>query len=301
MLGLAKDDLGWSAQRATAIQDALNRALTRTAKCRQVVPKGQNQLGQRAVLVRTIGAPDAGVPAALAVLPDKVSSPIHMYVDFLIDDARAADDGVLMSAVEAAAAQLGSLEDGEIIMGGTAGAPGVGEGRAALISELPRAQLNKINGAKTEIPNLGNYQLIVDAERPRPTGVELVEAIASGMATQQIEKRPGRYGLLLHSFLLATLGLPAAPGAAPFTHAVERLIGSSEITDTPALSGTLRHGRRQTGAILFRLDPPAVDTVHTMLPTLTLLGRNLGQTHLRIEEEIVVRILDQKAIHHITY
>ena len=97
MLGLAKDDLGWSAQRATAIQDALNRALTRTAKCRQVVPKGQNQLGQRAVLVRTIGAPrlHAGVhPAAsLAVLPDKVSSPIHMYVNFLIDDARAADDG----------------------------------------------------------------------------------------------------------------------------------------------------------------------------------------------------------------
>ena len=160
VLGLAKDDLGWSAQRATAIQDALNRALTRTAKCRQVVPKGQNQLGQRAVLVRTIGAPPApaaGVAplaASLAVLPDKVSSPIHMYVNFLIDDARAADDGVLMSVVEAAAAQLGSLEDGEIIMGGTAGPPGVGEGRVALISGLLRAQLNNIMGATTEIPNL---------------------------------------------------------------------------------------------------------------------------------------------------
>lgn len=194
VLGLAKDDLGWSAQRATAIQDALNRALTRTAKCRQVVPKGQNQLGQRAVLVRTIGAPPApaaGVAplaASLAVLPDQVSSPIHMYVNFLIDDARAADDAVLMSVVEAAAAQLGSLEDGEIIMGGTAGPPGVGEGRVALISGLLRAQLNNIMGAPTEIPNLVGQNLIVGAQRPRPTGDELVEAIASGMATQLLTR-----------------------------------------------------------------------------------------------------------------
>jgi hypothetical protein len=257
--------------------------------------------------VRTIGAPPApaaGVallPASLAVLPDKVSSPIHMYVDFLIDDARAADEAVLMSLVEAAAAQLGSLEDGEIIMGGTAVPPGVGEGRVELISGLPRAQLNNIAGASTGIPNLVGQVLIVGTPRPRPTGVELVEAIASGMATQQTADRPGRYGLLLHSFLLATLGLPAAPGAAPFTHVVEQLIGSSEIAGTPALSRTRIHRQNETGAILFRLDPPAVDTVHTMLPTLTLLGRNLGQTHLRIEEEIVVRILDQKAIHHITY
>ena len=108
-----------------------------------------------------------------------------MYVNFLIDDARAADDAVLMSVVEAAAAQLGSLEDGEIIMGGTAGPPGVGEGRVALISGLLRAQLNNIMGAPTEIPNLVGQNLIVGAQRPRPTGDELVEAIASGMATQR--------------------------------------------------------------------------------------------------------------------
>jgi hypothetical protein len=104
--------------------------------------------------VRTIGArpaPAAGVAplaASLAVLPDQVSSPIHIYVNFLIDDARAADEAVLMSLVEAAAAQLGSLEDGEIIMGGTAvPPPGIGEGRKELISGLLRAQLNNITGA----------------------------------------------------------------------------------------------------------------------------------------------------------
>src|SRR5437868_6755862 len=130
----ARDHLGWSEQRATAVQDALDRALARTAKCRQVVPKGPDQLGQRTVLVRTIGAPPAPAPllpgagvaplaAALAVLPDQVSSAIHMHVDFVIDDARVDDEFALIGAVESAAAQLGSLEDGEIIMGGTAPPP----------------------------------------------------------------------------------------------------------------------------------------------------------------------------------
>jgi hypothetical protein len=51
-----------------------------------------------------------------------------------------------------------------------------------------------------------------------------------------------------------------------------------------ALDGTFAAG--QIGAILFRLDPAAMDLVHTMLPIVTVLGTAVGSTDLRIEEEI---------------
>jgi hypothetical protein len=262
-----------------------------------VIPKEPDRIGNRAVAWPTIGP--AVAAAALNLGPDVVASPIHIYVDFAVDDASIDDEAAFMHFVVAGAAQLGSLEDGEIIMGATAGAPPAGTGRAprplAPGLVLARAQLNLPVAAPQ-----GTGSTAIAAGGGRPTGVQLVDAVVAGIISLEQANRPGRCGLLLHNSLLGTLGLPAAPGAAPFIQQVEQIIGGIEIAGTPALSGNF-NGLGQTAAILFRLDPPAVAIIQTMLPTLTFLGRNAGQTSLRIEEEIVVRIFDQRAVHHIVY
>jgi hypothetical protein len=90
-----------------------------------------------------------------------------------------------------------------------------------------------------------------------------------------------------------------APGGAPYHQQVEQVIDSSEIAGTSALDGS--NGAGRVCGILFRLEPPAVDLVQTARPTVTVLGRAGGQTELRVEEDLVIRILDQLAIHHIMY
>ena len=105
--------------------------------------------------------------------------------------------------------------------------------------------------------------------------------------------------MLLHSRLFATLG-DLAPGGAPYLQQVEQCIDSSEIAGTSALDGS-NVDRVSVCGILFRLEPPAVDLVQTARPTVTVLGRAGGQTELRVEEDVVIRILDQLAIHHIKY
>ena len=80
---------------------------------------------------------------------------------------------------------------------------------------------------------------------------------------------------------------------------VEGLIGTSEIAGTSALDGTFAAGN--IGGILFRLEPAAIDLVHTQLPTITVLGRTGASTDLRVEEEVVVRILDTLAVQPIAY
>ena len=286
----ARAHLGWSEQRATMVQDAVNRALAHTAKCRQVIPKEPDQIGNRAVVWPTVSVP-------LSLGPDVVASPIHIHADFSVDDWRIDDEAAFIHLVRAGAAQLGSLEDGEIIMGAMAGAPPAGAGRTQRnnFAPLARAQLNSIVAAPA-----GTGSTEINAGGGPPTGAQLVNAVVAGMISLEQANRPGRCGLLLHNSLLGTLGLPAAPGAAPFIHQVEQIIGGNEITGTPALSGMF-HALGETGAILFRLDPPAVAIVQTMLPTLTFLSRNAGQTSFRIEEEIVVQIFDQRAVHHIRY
>jgi hypothetical protein len=80
---------------------------------------------------------------------------------------------------------------------------------------------------------------------------------------------------------------------------VEQLIGSSEIAGTSALDGSLVPGN--VCGILLRLEPAAIDLVQTQKPAVTVLDRVNGQINLRIEEEIVVRMTDQTAVHRIVY
>jgi hypothetical protein len=98
---------------------------------------------------------------------------------------------------------------------------------------------------------------------------------------------------------MATLRQPRVPGGVPLIQEIEGLIGSSEIVGTSALDGTFAAGN--VGGILFRLEPTAMDLVHTLLPTVTVLGRTGGSTDLRVEEEIVLRVLDPAAVQPIVY
>ena len=56
----ARDLLGWTEQRWTAVEEAARKALARTAKCRQVIPIGAEQIGAKGVVISTIaaGTPD---------------------------------------------------------------------------------------------------------------------------------------------------------------------------------------------------------------------------------------------------
>lgn len=324
----ARELVGWTEQRWVAVQEATDQALARTAKCRQVVPKGSDQIGEKAVVVPNIGA---GAP--LAYGPDTIASPVHVYVDVRIDDQHVEDEAAVLRLVEAGASQLGVLEDEEVMQGAPAAAnpgpaspasapaaaargpapapapaPAVATAappaaaaapvrgfRAARNGALLRGRIARAPGAATG----GAGTTAIGAGGAIPNGQQIMTAIAAAVADLETAGRPGPCGLLLHNRLLAVLRVPSVAGAAPLIQQVEQLIGSSEIAGTSALDGSLAAGR--VCGVVFRLEPAAIDLVHTQKPTVTVLGRAGGQADLRIEEEIVVRVMDQTAIHSIEY
>jgi hypothetical protein len=276
----------WSERRWTAVQDALSRAVTRTAKCRQALPTGPNNIGQSVLVVPNIVA----TVAPIIFGADTLITAVHLNADLVIDGFHVDDDSALILAIGSAAAQLGGLEDVEVIHGGALPNPA----RVPRHVGAVRTQLNVIGA--------GGSTVIGAGAGVAPTGPQLLTAITTGMASLETAGRPGSCGLLLNNSLLATLGLPpiAVAGAAPFIRSVEQIIGSLQIAGTTALVGAPFVGGQVAG-ILFRLEPAAVDLVHTMLPTLTFTGRVGGLTTFRVEEEIAVRILDQAGVHHIVY
>jgi hypothetical protein len=317
----ARELVGWTEQRWTAVQEAVDKALARTAKCRQVVPKAADQIGEKAVVVPNIAA---GAPLAYGA--DTIASPVHVYVDVRLDDQHVEDEAAVLRLIEAGASQLGVLEDDEVIQGAPApaapaaaaaaagggaaaaaaapvaavapaavpAAPGRGV-RAARNAGLLRGRIGRAPGAAAG----GAGTTPIGAGGAAPTGQQIMTAIATAVADLETAGRPGPSGLLLHNRLVAILRVPPVAGAAPLIQQVEQLIGSSEIVGTSALDGSLVAGR--VCGILFRLEPAAIDVVHTQKPTVTVLGRAGGQTDLRIEEEIVVRVMDQTAVHRIEY
>ena len=146
----ARDLLGWTEQRWTAVEEAARKALARTAKCRQVIPIGAEQIGAKGVVIPTIAA---GTP--IAYEPDTVASPIQIFVNATLSDQNADDEAAVFRLVESAAAQLGFAEDQEVIQGpppvpaapvaAVAPVPAPPQGRLPRTPGLPpRASLNKI-------------------------------------------------------------------------------------------------------------------------------------------------------------
>ena len=292
----ARELLGWTEQRWTAVEETVSKALARTAKCRRVIPIGAEQIGAKGVVIPTIGT---GTPIAYG--QETMATPIQIFVNATLSDQNG-DEAAVFRLVESAAAQLGFAEDQEVIQGPPS-VPDPQKGRLARNPALARATLN----AKFEEPPLVTRTSIPDSEgkktpegktRPAPTAAEIAKAVRIAQGELETAGRPGPCGLLLHSRLFAALHDPA-PGGAPYLQHVEQLIDSSEIAGTSALDGSNVVG--QVCGILFRLDPPAVDLVQTARPTVTVLGRSDGQTDLRVEEDVVIRILDRLAIHHIVY
>lgn len=298
----ARQLVGWTDARWAIVQEAFDKAFAGTAKCRQVVPKGPDMIGETSVDVPTIAA---GPPFAYG--PATTASPIHLYVDLTLDDEYAGNEAAITRLIGAASAQLGVLEDQEIVQGSApapaalalapvlappaAGAPRPRLARIARNPGLARAQLN--------VAPAGAVLTAIGAGGANPTGAQLATAISTAVGALENAGRPGPYGLLLHNMLVATLRQPLIAGGAPVLQHVEQLIGSGEVAGTSALDSSL--AANAVCGILFRLEPPGIDLVHTQQPTITVLGRTAGQTELRVEEEIVVRILDPQALHHITY
>ena len=123
----ARELVGWTEQRWTAVEEAAKKALARTAKCRQVIPIGAEQIGAKTVVVPTIETEAPKDPVKYG--PETVTSPIQIFVDAALDDQIADDEAAVCRLVEFAAAQLGLKEDKAIIQGvpgptkGTAAAP----------------------------------------------------------------------------------------------------------------------------------------------------------------------------------
>lgn len=286
----ARELVGWTEDRWTAVQDKLDTALARTAKCRMVVPRGPDQIGEKAVSIPVI-ATGPGIKYGA----DKIASPVHVYVDIELDDQHTDNQEDVFRLVQAGAAELGVREDQELVKGAPVGRGAKPPGRAIRNGDLVRGRLGRdpAAAAGTTATPIGAGGGVP------PTGQQTVAAIATAVAALEAANRPGAFGLILHNAVLASLRVPAVAGAPPWIQQVEQLIGSSEIAGTSALDGSLNAG--QVCGTLFRLDPAAVDLVHTQKPTLTVLGRSGGQTSLRIEEEIVLRMMDQTAVHFIEY
>jgi uncharacterized linocin/CFP29 family protein len=285
----ARELVGWTEERWTAVEEAVRKALARTAKCRRVIPIGAEQIGAKGVAIPAIEES----PIKYGV--DAVISQNQLYADVTLDDQHADDEAAVFRLVESAAALLGWLEDNYVIESisttkRTAPTLPQGSGSLPRFPELRRAGLknNRTGAGKTAI----------HASGAAPTAAEIVDAVRKAQGELETVGRPGPCGLLLHSRLFATLG-DLSPGGAPYLQHVEHLIDGSEIAGTNALDGTNKAGL--LCGILFRLEPAAFDLVQTARPTVTVLGRKDGQTELRVEEDVVVRILDQLAIHHIEY
>jgi uncharacterized linocin/CFP29 family protein len=260
----ARELVGWTEQRWAAVQEAVNRALARTAKCRQVIPKGPELIGAKTVPVAMV----TGTPLELK---DDVTAPVALSVPLQFDDQHADDEPAIIRLIESAAAELGKQEDLRILSA-TKGTP-----RNAKM--IPWA-LATAKVATNPIELAGN-----DA-------TSILAAITA--AVSEIEKdRPGPAGLILANDLLAVLRQPVRAGEAPPLNQAEQLIGTSEIVGTSALD---KAGKGVVCGILFRVEPGAMDLVHTQLPTVTVLERTGGKTKLSVEEEIALRVLDDKAI-----
>jgi uncharacterized linocin/CFP29 family protein len=292
----ARELVGWTEQRWTAIEEATRRALARTAKCRRVIPIGAEQIGTKGVVIPTI----EGSPVAYG--EDTVISPIWIFVDVTLDDQHADDEAAVFRLVESAAAQLGVREDKYVIQSIS---PTTKQSAAA----IPQAEaLPQGSGSRLRIPTLPPANLTknkrdakqtrIDAKGAAPTADEIVKAVRTAQGELETAGRPGPCGLLLHSRLFATLA-DLSPGGAPYLQHIEHLIDSSDIAGTSALEGS------NVAGILFRLEPSAFELVQTAQPTVTVLersgGKTGGQTSLRVEEDVVVRIFDEAAIHHIIY
>jgi uncharacterized linocin/CFP29 family protein len=285
----ARELVGWTDQQWAVVQDSVEKALARTAKCRLIVPKGPDQIGAKAVVIPNIGA---GAPLEYAA--DTIATPVNVYVDIRLDDNRLDDKEAVLRLVEAAASQLGALEDDELIHGAPAPAAPI-PGRVARNPALLRGRIGRAPGVAAG--GAGTTQ--IGAGGGLPTGQQIWAAIGSAIGGLETAGRPGPYGLLLHNRLLAVLRVPPVAGAAPSVQQVEEFINSSKIAGTSALDGSLAAG--EVCGILLRLQPAAIDLVQTQKAAVTVLGRANGQTNLRIEEDIVVRITDQTAVHRIEY
>jgi encapsulating protein for peroxidase len=320
----ARELVGWTEQRWTAVEEAAKKALARTAKCRRVIPIGAEQIGAKTVVIPTI---ESGGPIAYG--PETVTSPIQIFVTAALNDQIADDEAAVCRLVEFAAAQLGLLEDKEVIQSispvpATTNRPAAlpqGSGVRIRIPGLPRASLKKNKTVAR--------QTAIRAAGVAPTANEIVAAVRTAQGKLEAAGRPGPCGLLLHSHLFATL-LDVAPGGTPYLQQVEQFIDSNEIAGTSALDGGNdgpKEGKKSNAGdqeskvtdqeskvtdreskvddrvcgILFRLEPPAVELVQTARPTVTVLGRENGQTGLQVEEDLVIRILDEDAIGHIVY
>ena len=312
----ARELVGWTEQRWTAVEEAAKKALARTAKCRQVIPIGAEQIGAKTVVIPTIATEAPKSPIAYG--PETVTSPIQIFVNAALNDQIADDEAAVCRLVEFAAAELGLLEDKEVIESISPGPattkpaapvePALQQRSGSLIRipGLPRATLKRKTGAG---------QTAIHAAGAVPTATEIVAAVRTAQGELEAAGRPGPCGLLLHSHLFATL-LDVAPGGTPYLQQVEQFIDSNEIAGTSALdrgkdgqqeekksnvADKQSNAADRVGGILFRLEPAAFDLVQTARPTVTVLGRKDGQTGLRVEEDVVVRILDEDAIHHIVY
>ena len=177
-----REALGWSEERWTTIQGAIERAIARTAKCRQVVPKGPEKIGEKSVVV-----PQVGGALPFAYDPDIIATPVHIFVNLRLDDQHINDELAVIRLVEASAARLGALEDVEVIQGGPVGVPAA----AAAAPPFGREPRTGLQRARLNIPR-ARVTLINDPPAPGrvPTGDELLTAIAKAKVALEVAERP---------------------------------------------------------------------------------------------------------------
>jgi hypothetical protein len=262
----ARELVGWTDQRWTAVQDAVNKALARTAKCRQVIPKGADLIGAKTVPVQMV----TGKPYELK---DETTAPVYLSVDLQFDDQHSDDEAAILRLVESSAAELGKMEDETLLKakGGIA--------RNAKMVPWALATTKKITAS-------------VNLKSPNATDV--LTAISDAVAELDgTANRPGPCGLILANELLAKLRQPVRAGDAPPMNQAEQLVGTNQIAGTSVLDGA-KSG--EACGVLLRLEPTAGDFVLTLLPSVAVVERTGGNTKLRVEEEIALRVLDADAI-----
>lgn len=236
--------------------------LAETAKSRQVVPNGPDSIGQQAVVVPTLLP---GPPVQYGA--ERIARPVHVYVDIMLNDQQAAHPASIQNALGSAAAQLGVIEDQEVLQG-TVGAPPApapppaaapSRGRFARNVNLARDGIAGGPGVVPAlVPLLGPPIGIGAGPGVNPDGDRLNVAIIAAVAALQVANRPGRLGLLVSHNLMATMQVPrpTVPGGPPLIREVEARIGKTIVaTSALALPPVVLPALPGIGGVLLLLDP----------------------------------------------
>jgi len=248
---------GWTADKWDQLENQARETVNRHAHLRQVIPRAPDMPG--AYIVPTLTQPARG-GSPISIEITSAAPPTPQEVPFSLGAQQSADLDIAMRLVERAARTLAFFEEKDLYSGLSGSGSAVG----------------------------------IDVVSGEPLSAAVVRLVVNGVNELNANGTPytGPYCLAAEPAFFSAIAVPSPGhprGAFPI---LETLLGEgSRILHVP-----LQNNEGQGRAILFSMDPFAMDLVFVEAPTIALLGLNNGAMNLQLQERYRLRIIDKAAI-----